>query len=215
LFFLSVCFQLNQRTLSIPSIYITYLESVHAYFNKFLPLSKEEFQELLPFFEIREFDKKEQVVKLGEIDIYYNIILKGLARKYVMVGKKDVTLQLSTEGQMIHSEISFNRQVPSEAIVETIEPTILLSISYDNLQQVYRLNPRIERLGRLLITHMFVKKDFRDFAQLKKTTRERFLDYMNSHPAMLQRVPQKYIASYLNIKPETFSRLKHLMRMKK
>lgn len=201
--------------MSIPSIYTTYLESVHAYFNKFLPLSNEEFQDLLPFFEIREFDKKEQVVRLGEIDIYYNIILKGLARKYVMVGKKDVTLQLSTEGQMIHSEISFNRQVPSEAIVETIEPTVLLSISYDNLQLVYKLNPRIERLGRLLITHMFVKKDFRDFAQLKKTTRERFLDYMNSHPAMLQRVPQKYIASYLNIKPETFSRLKHLMRMKK
>lgn len=201
--------------MSIPSNYTTYLENVHAYFNKFLPLSEEEFEQLLPFFEIREFDKKEQVVRLGEIDIYYNIILKGLARKYVMVGKKDVTLQLSTEGQMIHSEISFNRQVPSEAIVETIEPTTLLSISYDNLQQVYKLNPRIERLGRLLITHMFVKKDFRDFAQLKKTTRERFLDYMNSHPAMLQRVPQKYIASYLNIKPETFSRLKHLMRMKK
>lgn len=201
--------------MSIPSFYTTYLENVHAYFNKFLPLSNEEFQELQQFFEIREFDKKEQIVKLGEIDIYYNIILKGLARKYVMVGKKDVTLQLSTEGQMIHSEISFNRQVPSEAIVETIEPTTLLSISYDNLQTIYKVNPRIERLGRLLITHMFVKKDFRDFAQLKKTTRERFLDYMNAHPAMLQRVPQKYIASYLNIKPETFSRLKHLTRMKK
>lgn len=196
-------------------MYTTYLENVHAYFNKFLPLSDEEFKDLTQFFEFREFDKKEQIVKLGEIDIYYNIILKGLVRKFVMVGKKDVTMQLSTEGQMIHSEISFNRQVPSEAIVETIEATILLSISYDNLQLIYKMNPRIERLGRLLITHMFVKKDFRDFAQLKKTTRERFLDYMNSHPAMLQRVPQKYIASYLNIKPETFSRLKHLMRMKK
>jgi hypothetical protein len=35
---------------------------------------------------------------------------------------------------------------------------------------------------------------------------------MESHPDMLQRVPQKYIASYLNIKPETFSRLKHLIK---
>lgn len=72
--------------------------------------------------------------------------------------------------------------------------------------------PKIERLGRLVITYMFIKKDYRDFSQLKKTTRERFLDYMQSHPDMLQRVPQKYIASYLNIKPETFSRLKHLIK---
>lgn len=43
----------------------------------------------------------------------------------------------------------------------------------------------------------------------------RFLDYMYTHPDMLQRVPQKYIASYLNIKPETFSRLKHLVRNRK
>ncbi|MEO6914433.1 MAG: Crp/Fnr family transcriptional regulator [Chitinophagaceae bacterium] len=199
----------------MPSVYVMYLEKIHAYFNKFLELSREEFDQVSPFFEFREFDKKEQIVKLGEIDTYYNIILKGLVRKFVMVGKKDVTMQLSTEGQMIHSEISFNRQIPSEAVVETIEPTTMLSVSYDNLQLIYEINPRIERLGRLMITHMFIKKDFRDFSQLKKTTRERFLDYMNAHPAMLQRVPQKYIASYLNIKPETFSRLKHLMKIKK
>jgi len=38
---------------------------------------------------------------------------------------------------------------------------------------------------------------------------------MQNHPDMLQRVPQKYLASYLNIKPETFSRLKHLLRPKR
>lgn len=192
-----------------------YLEKIHQYFNRFVPLNSEEFELLIPYFEIREFEKKHQIVKLGEVDSYFNIILKGLVRKYTIVGKKDVTLQLSIEGQMIHSEISFNTQTPSETIVETIEPTLLISMSYDNLQKVYQLFPKIEKLGRLIITYMFIKKDFRDFSQLKKTTRERFIDYMQSHPDMLQRVPQKYIASYLNIKPETFSRLKHLMQKRK
>ncbi|MEJ7768565.1 MAG: Crp/Fnr family transcriptional regulator [Chitinophagaceae bacterium] len=195
--------------------YTIYIEEIHRYFNGFVPLTDEEFEQLTPYFEIREFEKKVQVVKMGEIDKYFNIIMKGLVRKYTIVGKKDVTLQLSIEGQMIHSEISFNTQTPSETIVETIEPTIFFSMSYDNLQTVYRLFPKIEKLARLVITYMFIKKDFRDFSQLKKTTRERFIDYMQSHPDMLQRVPQKYIASYLNIKPETFSRLKHLMQRKK
>jgi hypothetical protein len=74
--------------------------------------------------------------------------------------------------------------------------------------------PGAEELARSIITQMFIKKDNRYMEQLNITTRERFLQYMNNHPHMLQRVPQKILASYLNIKPETFSRLKHLVKNK-
>jgi CRP-like cAMP-binding protein len=195
--------------------HIKQLEKIQQYFNRLVQLSKEDFEQLLPYCEVREIDKKQQIVRLGEVDRYFNVILKGLVRKYIIVGKKEVTLQLAVEGQMIHSEISFNTQQPSTMIVETIEPSVLFSMSYENLEKVYARIPKIERLGRLVITDIFIKKDYRDFNQLKKTTRERFLDYMNRHPDMLQRVPQKYIASYLNIKPETFSRLKHLIRQQR
>jgi hypothetical protein len=47
---------------------------------------------------------------------------------------------------------------------------------------------------------------------IKMTPRERFLNFIMKNPELLQRVPQKYLASYLNIKPETFSRFKHLLR---
>jgi CRP-like cAMP-binding protein len=200
------------KNLHLEQKHIRHLEKIQQYFNRFVPISKEEFDQLLPYCEVREIDKKQQLVKLGQVDNYFNIVLKGLVRKYIIVGKKEVTMQLAVEGQMIHSEISFNTQQPSEMIVETIEPSIVFSISYEKLEKVYARFPKIERLGRLVITDMFIKKDYRDFSQLKKTTRERFLDYMNRHPDMLQRVPQKYIASYLNIKPETFSRLKHLVK---
>jgi len=192
-----------------------YFQNLYNYFRRFVNMSGEEFEQLIPFFEIRKFDKKSKLVKIGEVDLYFNIIMKGLIRKYIMVKKKEVTIQLSTEGHMIHSEISFNLQQPSDCIIEAIEPTSVLSISYANLQLIYEKFPDTERLGRLIITDMFIKKDFRDIDQLKKTTRERFIEYMQNHPNMLQRVPQKYLASYLNIKPETFSRLKHLLQVKR
>jgi hypothetical protein len=47
---------------------------------------------------------------------------------------------------------------------------------------------------------------------VKMTPRERFLNFVMKNPELLQRVPQKHLASYLNIKPETFSRFKHLLR---
>jgi CRP-like cAMP-binding protein len=196
-------------------LYKHYLETVYSYFRRFIDMSREEFDFIAPYFEIRKFDKKTKVLKIGETDKYFNIIMKGIARKYLMVKKKEVTIQLSTEGHMIHSEISFNLQQPSDCIIESIEPVTFLSMSYENIQLIYQKIPKTEKLGRMIITEMFIKKDQRDFKQLNKTTRERFLDYMHNHPDMLQRVPQKYLASYLNIKPETFSRLKHLLRPKR
>jgi CRP-like cAMP-binding protein len=190
----------------------TYFNHLHQYFLQFVPLSKEAFEKLVPYFVIRELDKKTIIVHPGETDDYFNIIAKGLVRKYMVVNKKEITIQLATEGHMIHSEISFNTRMPSDCFIETIEPSVLISMSYENLQKVYANFPEFEKLGRLVITDMFIRKDIRDMTQLKNSTRERFVTYMKKHPDMLQRVPQKYLASYLNIKPETFSRLKHLLK---
>jgi CRP-like cAMP-binding protein len=190
------------------------LDELYHYLSRFVSLSRTEFNLLLSYLEIREFDKKVQVVRQGEVERYVNLIAKGLVRKFVQMKNKEITLQLATEGHIVHSELSFHTQSPSGAILETIEPTTFISISYDNLQELYEEFPKAERLGRLIVSDLFIKKDFRYFDQLQKSTRERFLEYIRTHPHMLQRVPQKFIASYLNIKPETFSRLKHLLRGK-
>ncbi|MES1160212.1 MAG: Crp/Fnr family transcriptional regulator [Bacteroidota bacterium] len=190
------------------------LDDLFRYLTEFVPMTKTEFSIFLPYIEVREFEKKVKVIREGETERYLNIIARGLVRKYLPIKNKEVIIQLATEGHIIHSELSFHYRTPSTSVVETIEPTIFLSISYDSLEQLYQQYPKVERLGRLIMSDLFIKKDFRYFDQLSKSTRERFLDYIHTHPHMLQRVPQKYIASYLNIKPETFSRLKHLTRGK-
>lgn len=194
------------------SPYQTALDDLYQYLSGFVPLTRSEFSLLLPYIEIREFEKKVKILRDGEVERYLNIIARGLVRKYLPFKDKEVIIQLATEGHIVHSELSFHYRLPSESVVETIEPTVLLSITYDSLEQLYERFPKAERLGRLIISDLFIKKDFRYFDQLRKSTRERFLEYIRTHPHMLQRVPQKYIASYLNIKPETFSRLKHLVK---
>lgn len=197
------------------SAYKAALDKFYHYLQGYVPLTRHEFHQLEPYFEIREFEKKVKVINAGEVERYLNVIAWGLVRKYLPVRNREITVQLASEGHIIHSELSFHYRVPSRAVVETIEPSVFLSISYDSLEQLYERFPKVERLGRLMISDLFIKKDNRYFDQLRKTTRERFLEYVKTHPQMLQRVPQKYIASYLNIKPETFSRLKHLMRPKR
>jgi CRP-like cAMP-binding protein len=187
-------------------------EQLLAHLQRFSDLNREAFEQLIPYLEIRRFDKRKILVNHGEIDDYLNIVIKGLVRKYIHSEKGEITLQLATEGHFIQSEISFHHREPSQVILETIEPSILVSIRYDRMQDAFNKIPGVETLGQSIVMQMFIKKDARYFDQLKKTTRERFLEYIENHPHMLQRVPQKILASYLNIKPETFSRLKHLLQ---
>jgi hypothetical protein len=116
------------------------------------------------------------------------------------------------EGHIILSQESFHSRKPSEYYVETIEPSVVISIKHDELENVYRQSKKMEHLGRLVVTHTMVIKDRWQMQMIKMTPRERFLNFVMKNPELLQRVPQKYLASYLNIKPETFSRFKHLLR---
>ena len=201
---------MNAVTTKIDPVFLIYtLNALQRYF----PVSLEQAEILMGFCEMRYFDKRTIVLNEGEREEYLNMVINGLARKYVRRGKSDVTLQLATEGHIIHSEISFLKRTPSPVVVETIEPSTLISLSYQNMERALESMPGADRMGRLLLVAMYVKKDERHYNQLHQTTRERFLSYLKNHPHMLQRVPQKYLASYLNIKPETFSRLKHLVKL--
>jgi len=187
------------------------IEYAHRYLQRFMTINVDELKELLSYCEIRQVDKRTILVKEGEVDNYLNMVVKGLVMKYVRVKKSDMILQLATEGHVIHSEISFLTRSPSLVFVETLEPTIMVSLTYDKMEEALNNFPQGERLGRLIVTGMYVKKEESRYNRLLRSPRERFLDYLNAHPHMLQRVPQKYLASYLNIKPETFSRMKHLV----
>lgn len=190
----------------------TYNDFLFQFVQKFGNLTRTEFDQLTPYFQMRYFDKKTILLQKGEVEDYLSVVVKGVVRKFIRVRGNEITLQLATEGHMVQSEVSFHMRTPSDVILETLEPTALICMDYHAVQEALEKIPNAEELGRMIITYMFIKKDTRYYSQLKSTTRERFLEYMSVHPHMIQRIPQKILASYLNIKPETFSRLKHLLR---
>lgn len=184
-----------------------------AYVQKFINLSDDEFMKYIyPIIKERRFEKKQVLTQVGEIENYFNFIVKGLVRKYYRKNHQEINTQISFEGQMILSQESFHSRLPSEYFVEAIEPTIVVSIHYDDLEKLYTSSHRMEHLGRLIVTYSMVIKDRWQMQLVKMTPRERFLHFVTKNPELMQRVPQKFLASYLNIKPETFSRFKHLLR---
>ena len=183
------------------------------YLNKFVPVSREDFNEwLAPCLVTRKFGKKEIVTKTGEVENYFNFIISGLARKYYKKGKEEISTQISHENHIIHAQESFHSRRPSEYTIETIEPTVMVSITYDDLEKANSKSQKMEHMSRMIITNALVIKDNWQMQMIKMTPRERFLHFVQKNPELVRRVPQKFLASFLNIKPETFSRFKHLIR---
>ena len=104
------------------------------FLHKFVTLSEEEFDKYIrPYTEVRHFRKKQVITKENEVENYLNFVIKGLVRKYYKKGRTEINTQLATEGHIVHSQESFHSRTPSEYCVETIEPSTMVSITYDDL----------------------------------------------------------------------------------
>jgi CRP-like cAMP-binding protein len=186
------------------------------FLRQFVPLTDNEIKkELLPIITVREYAKKQVITEAGQVENYMNFINQGLIRKYYKTGEDEHIVQISREGHLVSSQESFYTRTPSEYFIDAIEPSVLLSLTYEDMERTFRSSHSFERLGRLVTVHTMVLKDKWQTSLIMQSPRERFLNFVENHHEILQRVPQKYIASYLNIKPETFSRFKHLLRTKR
>src|SRR5450432_2955887 len=180
-----VCLQFNRY-------YQRMLDALRQYVSRYTQLTDDEFASLGQMLEVRSFDKKQQLIQAGDVENYLNFIVKGLARKYFYRGKTEVITQLARENDMISSSVSFLSGAPSTYFIETLEPSTFLSISRQHVEKLYKENPRIERLGRLIITHFFLQKEEWEHECILLDTRERFIRFIGSNPDFMQRVPQKY-----------------------
>ncbi len=188
------------------------LEMLWQYISGYVALTREEFAVLADKLVVREFGRRQLLVEVGDVEEYLSFVVKGLVRMYFHKGKTEMITNIAKEGDLIASSSSFLSGKPSYYFVETLEPSTLLSISRAQLEQAYQESPKIEKLGRLVTTYFVLQKEEWELECMRLDTRERFLRFIGNNPELLMRVPQKYLASYLNMKPETFSRLKNHLK---
>ncbi len=189
------------------------LDDFLEFLNKFIPLSQADFTAIFtPYIQERNFKRREVITTAGTVEVYMNFITTGLVRKYFKKDTEEINTQISTEGQIIHSQESFYSQTPSDYTIEAVEASVLLSITYDDLNKIFSTNAAMEKMGRLIVTYALVLNDHWQMSLLKLSSRDRFVQFVQKNPELIQRVPQKYLASLLNIQPETFSRFKHLVK---
>ena len=187
------------------------LEIVRQFISRHIELTDEEFSKLASKLHLVNFDKKTKVVDIGETATNVYFVLKGISRRYFYRGKQEVITHLVREGSPMASIISFLSGEPSKYVLETLEPVTAFALAKSDLEELYATDKKWEKFGRKIVTAFFLQFEYHNIDIIRYSTRERFVNFMNNNPDLVLRVPQKYLASYLEIQPETFSRLKHLM----
>jgi CRP-like cAMP-binding protein len=188
------------------------MERLYDYIKRYTVLNHQQIEELSSLLHVRHFSKKERITNVDDTEDHIYFVSKGLVRKYFLNKKQEIITQIAKEGEFICSSVSFLSRKPSKYIVETLEPSILLSLSYSNSEKIYGMGNQMDKLGRLMILDWLLQKEVWEYDRLSLDPKERFVRFVEQQPDLVKRVPQKYLASYLNIKPETFSRYKHLLK---
>ncbi len=171
-------------------------------------LTESEWNTLKNNFAKKEYHVDEIVTEEGQIEKYLYFILKGCVRKYYLVDGKEHCIDFRFENQFISSYASFLTQQPSRQFLQAIEETTLLAISYNSLQELYRISKSGEKLGRNNAEGLFIEKDLREASLMLDSPDERYINLMKQKPDWIQRLPLHMIASYLNVTPETLSRIR-------
>lgn len=157
---------------------------------------------------IRHFKKKELILLPGQTEHYVSYIIKGSAALLVNQDGTEVCLNFFLENQYFSAYSSFLSQTPSAEYVLALEDTTLASISHNDLQAGYQLSAAHERNGRRMAEKLYLQSRHRTLALLTQSAEERYLDLVTKQAQSLERIPLKYLASYLGITPVSLSRIR-------
>lgn len=112
------------------------------------------------------------------------------------------------EGDVMISVRSFYKRIQSEEYIEVLENSELHYLNFIDLQHIYYNFPEFNLIGRILTERYYILSEERNYNLRFNTAQERFEILKKNNPEIINRVPAKYIASYLGITEETLSRIR-------
>lgn len=159
---------------------------------------------LVPF----KLKKGERLINRGEVCNYIFFIEKGMVRQFYFKYNKDLTEHFSFEGDMLTCIESFLLKQPSQLLIETLENTASWGISYKDWMQLTDESKEINMLYRTILESGLVLSQRKADMLRFEPAHVRYNRLLETHPQILQRAPLVHIASFLQMTPETLSRVR-------
>ncbi len=172
-------------------------------------LDTEEEQYFTSLLEYRKIRNKQCVLSEGEISNHIYFVTGGCLRGFTVdkSGTEHV-LSFAPEDWWIGDLYSYITRQPGNLFIEALESSEALVLSGEKQALLYRDVPKFERFFRILAENSLVASQQRLHDRLSLTAGERYERFCVKYPTLIQRLPQKQIASYIGVTPEFFSKMR-------
>ncbi|MCV9386018.1 Crp/Fnr family transcriptional regulator [Reichenbachiella ulvae] len=185
----------------------------HEFLNRFHPISQEEFNAIQEKIKSKTLKRNESLIRPGQVQKQLFLIRSGVQMCHYDQHDKKHVIAFTYPPNLCAIPDSFSEQVPSRYGFTSVTASEVDCLSFEDLQLLYAQFPNIETLFRrinekLLVRLLNLHIEFRSMS-----IEERFTAFCQRSPHLLQKVPHKYIASYLGIDATNFSKLFNSIRI--
>lgn len=184
------------------------MTSLFQFFQKYNTLSKEAENAIAEISEIIFVKKNKDLQPIGHTCKTIYFIKKGVARIYYFKDGIDITESFFFENCLIARVESLFTGKPSRKAIQVLEDAEIIAINANRLFKLYDTFPEIERLFRKIFEAAYVDTVNRIEGIQFHSAEERYKALLDEDPNVIQRIPLKYVASYLGITQVSLSRIR-------
>ncbi len=181
------------------------------FFEQYGKISEAGLAELTSKFKSNKVNKGETLLTHGQICDKIYFVTKGCFRLYYISDGVEITVWFSFEDNSAIELSSFLSGAPTEYFIEAIEDSEYLSLTKSELLKLYVSYPELESIVRCFWEDVILSLLQRFTALQKDSAEDRYCNLINQDN-YLQRVPQKYLASYIGVTPTSLSRIKRNLK---
>ncbi len=187
-------------------------DSITTHIKKFVTLTAEEEKTLHSFLRFENYDKREHLLKAGEICTSHYFVSSGILRMYNLNERGvEQVIHFAIEGWWLTDYFSYSSNNPSQVNIQAVEKAEVVIIDAFVQEELFEKLPQMERYFRMVLEKAYAASLMRTHYIFNFSAEERYWQFASAYPDFIQRVPQYLLASYLGFTPEFLSR----MRVKK
>jgi CRP/FNR family transcriptional regulator, anaerobic regulatory protein len=173
-----------------------------------VPLNKMEEEAFANILEMKQFKKKDFLLKEGQTCNKVSFINSGCMRLFYNVEGIENTVQFFFANSWYTDYASFLTGQPTAENLQALETCEVVQFKKEDLYKLFNQYPIFDRVGRVMAENAFLSLSRLNQMLTNEAPEERYLNLFKNRPEIVEKIPQHYIASYLGIKPESLSRIR-------
>ena len=184
---------------------------LYSFLNTVYPLTELEFKPIAEILKKKKYKKGEIILNIGQVETKTSLLIKGFVHQYVIIEGELFTIDFSLSGMGFNNFTSYIENSPSNQIQQAITDVEVLYFKKKDIEKLLLESQPFCYIYTKLFEQVHLEREKRSLILQHKDAGKKyelFLKTIEKSKIFIEEIPQKLIANYLGMSPETYSRVK-------